>query len=167
RWNNAHAVDGLARATIPRRCVELVLARGGIADKIFVNQRCGAYELLLSPHSSEICRESPHILPDLFRSPKIDRIQVTGAVVTQQAIDRVDTQKHAREIDGVAIVCVLRRAAANNASQGPVRFALSKAVSRAGDQIASDLVVRLVARKRILDVEVKGIPSGNVPVDGR
>ena len=90
---------------------------------------------------------------------------MASAVVAKQAIHRVDAQKHACQVDRMAIICVLRRTSVYVVAYRPIDFALRKAVARRSDQLTRHLVVRFVAGKRIPDVQVERVAARNVAVN--
>src|SRR6185369_7982431 len=87
------------------------------------------------------------------------------AIMTQEAIDHLYPQEHASQVDGMTVVSVLCGSHCNRVAEGPIRFSLRETIARCSDHLASYLVVGLVTRDCIFNIEVEGIASGNRAID--
>src|SRR5262245_3999787 len=90
---------------------------------------------------------------------------MAGAVMAKQAVRDVDAQEHRRQIYGLTIIRILRRAHRDSVTNGPVDLALSEAVAGGRNQFLSQLIVWFVSADGILQIEIKGVPPIHITID--
>ena len=80
-------------------------------------------------------------------------------VMAKQAIDDINSQKHRRKVDSLAVVRVLRRTHWHSSVDHPVGFAVRKVVACCRDQVRRHFVVGFVLANSGSQVRHHGVSS--------